>query len=281
MPAKDVVIEGSFTINNYTVTYLVDGKQTGETETYQYNQEVTVKADAEREGYTFSGWSSEDVKENFIQKLLSNSIAGRTFHMPAKNVVIEGSFDINSYKVTYKVDGKPVGEVETYNYGTLVTVRQSPEKEGYTFSGWSRTEAFEMPARDIVIEGSYKINSYTVTYKVDGEQYGETETYEYGAAVTLREKPSREGYTFKGWSYENGFKMPAGDVVIEGSYKINSYTVTYKVDGQQYGEPEVYKYNELVRLKSEPTKEGYTFSHWNYGEDFLMPAKDVVIEGSF
>ena len=281
MPAKDVVIEGSFTINNYTVTYLVDGKQTGETETYQYNQEVTVKADAEREGYTFSGWSSEDVKENFIQKLLSNSIAGRTFHMPAKNVEIEGSFDINSYKVTYKVDGKPVGEVETYNYGTLVTVRQSPEKEGYTFSGWSRTEAFEMPARDIVIEGSYKINSYTVTYKVDGEQYGETETYEYGAAVTLREKPSREGYTFKGWSYENGFKMPAGDVVIEGSYKINSYTVTYKVDGQQYGEPEVYKYNELVRLKSEPTKEGYTFSHWNYGEDFLMPAKDVVIEGSF
>ena len=281
MPAKDVVIEGSFTINNYTVTYLVDGKQTGETETYQYNQEVTVKADAEREGYTFSGWSSEDVKENFIQKLLSNSIAGRTFHMPAKNVEIEGSFDINSYKVTYKVDGKPVGEVETYNYGTLVTVRQSPEKEGYTFSGWSRTEAFEMPAEDVVIEGSYKINSYTVTYKVDGEQYGEIETYEYGAAVTLREKPSREGYTFKGWSYENGFKMPAEDVVIEGSYEINSYTVTYKVDGQQYGEPEVYKYNELVRLKSEPTKEGYTFSHWNYGEDFRMPAKDVVIEGNF
>ena len=281
MPAKDVVIEGSFTINNYTVTYLVDGKQTGETETYQYNQEVTVKADAEREGYTFSGWSSEDVKENFIQKLLSNSIAGRTFHMPAKNVEIEGSFDINSYKVTYKVDGKPVGEVETYNYGTLVTVRQSPEKEGYTFSGWSRTEAFEMPAEDVVIEGSYKVNSYTVTYKVDGEQYGEKETYEYGAAVTLREKPSREGYTFKGWSYENGFKMPAEDVVIEGSYEINSYTVTYKVDGQQYGEPEVYKYNELVRLKSEPTKEGYTFSHWNYGEDFRMPAKDVVIEGNF
>ncbi|WP_347979610.1 InlB B-repeat-containing protein, partial [Hungatella hominis] len=249
--------------------------------TYQYNQEVTVKADAEREGYTFSGWSSEDVKENFIQKLLSNSIAGRTFHMPAKNVEIEGSFDINSYKVTYKVDGKPVGEVETYNYGTLVTVRQSPEKEGYTFSGWSRTEAFEMPAEDVVIEGSYKINSYTVTYKVDGEQYGEKETYEYGAAVTLREKPSREGYTFKGWSYENGFKMPAEDVVIEGSYEINSYTVTYKVDGQQYGEPEVYKYNELVRLKSEPTKEGYTFSHWNYGEDFRMPAKDVVIEGNF
>ena len=32
--------------------------------------------------------------------------------MPAKNVVIEGSFDINSYRLTYKVDGKPVERVK-------------------------------------------------------------------------------------------------------------------------------------------------------------------------
>ena len=37
-----------------------------------------------------------------------------------------------------------------------------------------------------VIEGSFKINSYTVTYKVDGEISGEAETYKYGAVVTLR-----------------------------------------------------------------------------------------------
>ncbi len=33
-----------------------------------------------------------------------------------------------------------------------------------------------MPANDVVIEGSFKINNYTVTYKVDGSQYGSTET---------------------------------------------------------------------------------------------------------
>ena len=30
-----------------------------------------------------------------------------------------------------------------------------------------------MPAEDVVIEGSYQINSYTVTYKVNGEQFEE------------------------------------------------------------------------------------------------------------
>ncbi len=48
----------------------------------------------------------------------------KTFRMPAKDVVIEGHFDINSHKVTYQVDGVQSGEIETYEYGTLVTIRE-------------------------------------------------------------------------------------------------------------------------------------------------------------
>ena len=35
-----------------------------------------------------------------------------------------------------------------------------------------------MPANDIVVEGSFKVNTYTVTYMVDGEQYGDVDSYE-------------------------------------------------------------------------------------------------------
>ena len=139
--------------------------------------------------------------------------------MPAEDVVVKGSFNINSYKVTYEVDGTPYGMVEIYKYGDLVTLQKNPTKEGYTFSGWDHSNEFAMPARDVKIKGSFIVNSYTVTYKVDGAQIGEPETYKYGEAVTLREKPSKEGYTFNGWSYEAGFNMPAEDVVIEGDRK--------------------------------------------------------------
>lgn len=90
-----------------------------------------------------------------------------------------------------------------------MSLRTEPQKEGYTFSGWDRESGFNMPAENVEIEGHYSINSYTVTYKVDGELYGDIETYEYNAPVELRQEPQKEGYTFGGWSSETGFNMPA------------------------------------------------------------------------
>lgn len=94
---------------------------------------------------------------------------------------------------------------------------------------------FKMPAHDIKITGSFGVNSYTVTYKVDNSTYGAVETYQYGENVSLREKPVKEGYSFKGWSRDSGFTMPAENVIIEGHFEINKYTVRYEVDGALRG----------------------------------------------
>uniref|UniRef100_UPI003565113E InlB B-repeat-containing protein n=1 Tax=Hungatella hathewayi TaxID=154046 RepID=UPI003565113E len=187
-----------------------------------------------------------------------------TFHMPAKDVVIEGHFAVNSYTVTYKVDGEQSGEIETYEYGKLVTIREDLEKEGHKFSGWNLKEDFTMPAEDVVIVGSFTANEYTVTYLVDGTPYETVETYLYGTAVKLKEDPKKEGYTFSGWDRKEDFTMPAENVVINGSFSINSYKVTYEVDGSAYGKEETYEYGSAVTLQKEPEKEGYTFSKWDH-----------------
>lgn len=61
-----------------------------------------------------------------------------------------------------------------------------------------------------------------MTYKVDGEPYGETESHEYGELVQQKSNRQR-GYTVY-WNQNAEFKMPAKDVVIEGSFSINSYS---------------------------------------------------------
>ena len=72
-------------------------------------------------------------------------------------------------------------------------------KEGYTFSGWSEIPA-TMPAHDVEVTGTFSINTYTLTYKVDGVVY-KTSSIEYGAPITPEADPDpREGYTFSGWS---------------------------------------------------------------------------------
>ena len=73
-----------------------------------------------------------------------------------------------------------------------------------------------MPAADVVVMGSFTINSYTLTYKVDGEVYKSYDV-EYGAAITPEPEPTKEGYTFSGWS-EIPETMPAHNVTVTGSF---------------------------------------------------------------
>ena len=74
-----------------------------------------------------------------------------------------------------------------------------------------------MPAEDVVVEGSFAVNYYTVTYIVDGEVYA-TDSIAYGDEINLIKNPYKEGYTFSGWS-EVPATMPAEDIVVYGTFE--------------------------------------------------------------
>ena len=62
---EDMTLYAKWIMRNYTVTWIVDGKQTQET--YPYNQKPSYKGSLEKSGYVFAGWNpmiepvSEDV----------------------------------------------------------------------------------------------------------------------------------------------------------------------------------------------------------------------------
>ena len=59
-------------------------------------------------------------------------------------------------------------------------------------------------------------DTYKLIYKVDGNVYKNV-TYNSGASITPEPEPSKEGYTFSGWS-EIPETMPAHDVTVAGSF---------------------------------------------------------------
>ena len=240
----------------YNVIYKVDNQEY-KTVSIAYGADITPESAPEKEGYSFSGWS--EIPET----------------MPAHDVVVTGTFSIHSYTLTYKVNGE-VYKSETIVYGAAITPESAPEKEGYTFSGWSEIPE-TMPARNVIVTGSFTVNSYTLTYKVDGEVLKST-SIKYGTAITPEEEPSKEGYTFSGWS-EIPETMPAHDVEVTGSFTIGKYTLTYKVDGKDY-KSTIVTYGTPLTPESEPTKEGYIFSGWSE-IPATMPGHDVVITGRF
>ena len=262
MPANDVTVTGTFTINRYKLTYQVDGVTYKEYDV-EYGAAITPEPEPTKEGYTFSGWS--DIPAT----------------MPAKDVTVTGAFtknEANTYTLTYKVDG---AVYKTYQLaeGTAISPEPEPTKEGYTFSGWSDIPK-TMPAKDVTVIGTFTKNdvkTYTLTYKVDGVVYKTYQVAE-GATITPEPAPTKEGYTFSGWN-DLPSTMPAHDVTATGSFTINTYKLKYKIDGVTYKEYYL-EFGAPIIPEPEPIKEGYTFSGWSDIPE-TMPAHKVTVEGSF
>ena len=256
MPAEDVAVSGSFSVNSYEVTYIVDGK-VYHTDTIDYNTQLTPLAAPVKEGHTFSGWSEMPTT------------------MPAKDLIVIGSFKVITYKITYTVDGEEY-HTDSIAHGTSLTAIAAPVKEGHTFSGWSEMPA-TMPAEDVAVSGSFTVNSYRITYMVDGKVY-HADTLVYGTELIAIEEPVMEGSTFSGWS-EIPATMPANDVIVTGSFSINTYQITYIVDGEIYHTDRVV-FGAAIPPMANPAKEGHTFSGWSERPE-TMPAADITVTGSF
>lgn len=256
MPANDVEVTGYFTVNTYALKYMVDGVLY-HTDSIAFGTAITLIDEPSRVGETFSGWVN----------------APQT--MPAHDVVISGTFDTNSYSINYYVDGTLYHTMQ-YPFSSKITPLDEPIKEGYTFSGWSEIPA-TMPASNVEVTGTFCINSYKLVYVVDSVVY-KTDSLTYGSVITPINAPVKEGSTFSGWS-EIPSTMPARDVTVTGTFGINTYILTYKIDGEFY-KSIPYEYGAEITPEVEPAKEGYTFSGWS-DIPSIMPAGNVEVTGSF
>ncbi len=214
------------------------------------------------EGYSFAAWSD------------GNTDNPRTVTVNG-NISFSASFTPNSYTIKYVLDGKNYKTV-VLEYGAAIVPEDSPAKEGYTFGGWSDIPE-TMPAHDVTVTGSFVINSYSLKYIVDGEDY-KTVVLEYGAAIVPEDSPAKEGYTFGGWS-DIPETMPAHDVIVTGDFSINIHKVTWKIDGEIIAETEV-EYDGIIVEPEVPVKDGYEFEGW---EDIpqTMPDHDITINGKY
>ena len=134
-------------------------------------------------------------------------------------------------RITYDGNGTVFEiESETQTIGEDFKLTETmPTREGYKFKGWAEskaaTEATYQPGdvyssdSDIALYAVWEINKYNLVYKVDGEEYKRVE-FEYGAEISEEAAPSKDGYTFSGWS-EIPKTMPAEDVEVNGYFEAN------------------------------------------------------------
>ena len=279
MKNGDLRITPVFDVNEYTITFLVDGEEYAVI-TQDYGTAIEAPATPEKIGYTFSGWDKEIPAT-----------------MPAEDMTISGSFSLNIYNSTIvPVEGGTVVakvngvEATTASYGDEV-VFEVTTNEGHSFiklnyyfsldtgsgAGGAMTTDLSVTMKngDLKITPVFDVNEYTITFIVDGEEYAVI-TQDYGTAITAPADPAKTGYTFAGWDMEVPETMPADDMTITATWTVNKYTITFISDGKVYATI-TQDYGTAITAPADPTKTGYTFGGWDKTIPATMPAEDMTI----
>ena len=243
----------------FDVSYFVDNEQYGETEEYTVGTDVTVRtAHPEKEGYTFTGWTSKD-----------SAFDIRGFKMPAHNVVIEGKFEKNPAKqYTYTVNkhfynekGVEVnvvkGEATPAAENTAVSelykdaaVNQTVNEKTYVYvSGLTTvTDKLETLTKDVTIDLYYYLNveggndipdawEYRLTFKVVNGEWNDGGNADIVTYVQCKDKKTGEAFEAEdvvvpvtripavGDKPNSGYHAGAWDTSPYDNYKVQKDTV--------------------------------------------------------
>jgi len=267
------------TVNEYTITWIVDGVSTEET--YAYGATPSFKGSTDKPAddeytYTFTGWSPAIV-----------AVTGDATY------TAQYSNGTNSYTVTWIVDGQST--TETYNYGDVPSFKGSTDKAAdaqytYTFDGWDKAIVAVTGNVTYTAKYSSTVNKYTVTWIVDGNTT--TESVAYGtvpsfSGSTDKAADAQYTYTFDGWDKE--IVAVTGDVTYTAKYSstVNKYTVTFVVgaQGTAAGQLEwTVDYGTAGSAITAPTVTSSSAAYEFAGWDKEIPAtitEDVVITAKF
>ena len=265
--------EAVWQVNSHTLKYVLDGKET--TRTVNYGETVTVTPPDAKTGYTFSGW-----------KLEGATAKNGQFTMPDNDVTITGSFSANQYTVKFDANGGSECENITVTYDGKYTDLPTTTRTGYTFDGWYdgstkvTADTVVKTTADQTLTARWTANKYTVTFDANGGSACEDITVTYGGKYPTLPAPTKEGYTFEGW-FDGETQVKSGNAVtitedqtLTARWGINTYTITYQVDGQTV-KTESVTYGEDIPAYTY-TKTGYDVSAWNSVVPKKMPARNLT-----
>ncbi|MBE6635599.1 MAG: hypothetical protein E7617_05305 [Ruminococcaceae bacterium] len=259
-----------WSVNRYTVKFILNGEEYA-IESYDFGEAINYPT-INIPGHTFSGWKW-GIKE------LPQS-------MPAGDIEISGSTEINTYSINYYLDGKLYKTVSC-KYGESISLIDEPTEAGSVFSGWKYSGSEDkipatMPADDIRIDGSFDKMEFKVYYFVDGV-LEKVSNVIYGHGIVPYEH-KKEGYTFSGWLVKDGDitthmpdVMPEKDLYAYGTTTINQYTITFDTNGGTIINSITADYGAKITAPTAPSKLGHEFIGWDNSIPANMPAYDMTI----
>ena len=261
---------------DYEVIYLPGTYGTGSavTDMKPHNNILTLRgALFTRAGYTQVGWSTVDGGEKVY--------GFEDVYTQNEALTLYPVWNTNKYTITFDTNGGSEIAPITQDYGTEITAPANPTRKGYTFKGWDKEIPETMPAENMTVKAQWEINQYTITFDTNGGSEIAPITQDYGTKITAPDKPTRKGYTFKGWDKEIPETMPAENMTVKAQWEINQYTIAFDINGGSEIAPITQDYGTEITAPDNPTRKGYTFKGWDKEIPKTMPAENITVKAQW
>lgn len=228
-----------------------------------------------RDGYVFSKWTTDVAGEHEYDfaTTVSATITLYAQWTEAKTV-------------TFDVQGGSEIAAQQVQTGKLAVRPENPERVGYAFAGWYTSadtsgSEYDFTAAvndDVTLYAKWTPNMYAVTFDSQGGSAVDAQQVAYGGYATQPATPTRDGYTFVGWTTDAagttpyGFGMPVtGGITLYAKWDdagATYHTVTIHLnDGDDYSSdlPQdmtlfVKEGEKLTIPDSAPSRGGYRFA---------------------
>ena len=213
-----LVLSIYYSRNQYTITY---ANTDLEPDTYYYGATVSART-PEKAGYAFQGWE-EEVPST----------------MPAQNITLtakwnENPADYTDYDIAVAAANAKKAEANYDKTYTEASRKALDAALAVDVANKKLSEQGVVDAQTAAINAAVKgleKMTYNATFYVDGEEYRVVPT-KVGEQIVAPEAPSKQGYTFTGWTPEVG-TMGIEDVSFNAVFSAGTvaYTVeTYVMD---------------------------------------------------
>ncbi len=180
-----------------------------------------------------------------------------------------------TYTVTFDSNGGSAVESQEVTSGEYVVEPAAPIREGYTFLGWYHNKdkwdfTHYVVTANTTLKAMWQEN-YTVTFDSAGGSAVESQTRLSGSLVSRPTPPTREGYTFLGWYYEdkewNFEETPLeANITLVANWIINR-NVTFDSNGAELVVSTVTLLDgSLIPTPPSPTLAGHSFLGWYLGD---------------
>ena len=260
MPNNPLTYEAQFQINEYTMTYVVDGQEIRWI-TKNYGESIPATSAPTKTGFTFAGWDPEVPAT-----------------IPGSNMTFMAQWTRNKYVAKFISEGEIV-KSDSVLYEDAISLPEDPQKKGYTFSAWTPVVPENMPAEPQTFTAQFTINQYQVKFMAKGEAVV-NQKQDYATAIVIPQAPAKEGHTFKGWEPEVPELVPDSDVVFTAQYTPNKYLAKFTSEGETVKSDSVV-FATAITKPTDPQKVGYTFAGWTPVVPETMPASDQNFTAQF